>query len=72
MSRPTPVQFDGRITEVLPEGKFLVMIQPDHYVTAHRAGDVRRYRIRLVLGDRVTVEVSPFDPTRGRIIYRVR
>ncbi|MFY0530665.1 translation initiation factor IF-1 [Nannocystis pusilla] len=47
-------------------------IDPDHHVLAHLAGKMRRFRIKVVLGDRVTVGVTPYDPTRGRIVYRAR
>jgi translation initiation factor IF-1 len=51
---------------------FRVKIDDDHAVIAHLAGKMRKFRIKVVLGDRVKVAVSPYDPNRGRIIYRVR
>lgn len=66
------IEFDGVVTEVLTGGMFRVKIDDDHSVIAHLAGKMRKFRIKVVLGDRVKVAVSPYDPNRGRIIYRVR
>lgn len=66
------IEFDGVVTEVLTGGMFRVKIDEDHSVIAHLAGKMRKFRIKVVLGDRVKVAVSPYDPNRGRIIYRVR
>lgn len=72
MSKEDSIEFEGKVVEVLTGGTFKVEVAPDHYVIAKLAGKMRRYRIRVVLGDRVTVAVSPYDPTRGRITYRPR
>lgn len=56
--------------EVYPGGAFLVVTDPGTKVHAHLSGKLRRFRIRVVLGDRVTVEVSPYDLSKGRITYR--
>ena len=61
---------EGTVKEVYPGGTFLVETELDTQVQAHLAGKLRRYRIRVVLGDKVTVEVSPYDLSKGRIIYR--
>jgi translation initiation factor IF-1 len=66
------IEFDGVVTEVLTGGMFRVKIDEHHSVIAHLAGKMRKFRIKVVLGDRVKVAVSPYDPNRGRIIYRVR
>lgn len=66
------IEFDGVVNEVLTGGMFRVKIDDDHNVIAHLAGKMRKFRIKVVLGDRVKVAVSPYDPNRGRIIYRVR
>ena len=63
---------EGKVTEPLPNAMFRVELDNGHEVLAKLAGKVRRHRIRVVLGDRVTVAVSPYDPTRGFIVYRQR
>lgn len=74
MSKDDQIEFEGTVKEVLTGGMFRVAIEGegDHEVIAHLAGKMRKFRIKVVLGDRVTVAVSPYDPTRGRIIYRAR
>ncbi|MFH1132491.1 MAG: translation initiation factor IF-1 [Pseudomonadota bacterium] len=72
MSKDDQIEFQGVVTEVLAGGFFRVETEAGHIVLAHIAGKMRRFRIRVVLGDHVTVAVSPYDPTRGRIIQRVR
>ena len=72
VSKDDHIEFDGVVTEVLTGGMFRVKIDDDHAVIAHLAGKMRKFRIKVVLGDRVKVAVSPYDPNRGRIIYRVR
>jgi translation initiation factor IF-1 len=64
------IEIDGVVTEVYPGGSFLVKTDAGHDVQAHLAGKLRRFRIRVVLGDRVTVAVSPYDLTKGRIVFR--
>ena len=72
MSSEDAIEFEGTIVEVLSGGTFRVDVGDGHQVVAKLAGRMRRHRIRVVLGDNVTVEVSPYDPTRGRITYRQR
>lgn len=64
------VEIRGSIEELLPGAKFRVRLENDHEVIAHLAGKLRRFRIRLSLGDEVRVEMSPYDLTKGRITYR--
>lgn len=64
------IEVEGTIVEVFPGGNFLVETEAGTEVHAHLAGKLRRFRIRVVLGDRVTVAVSPYDLTRGRIVFR--
>ncbi|MFH1463995.1 MAG: translation initiation factor IF-1 [Pseudomonadota bacterium] len=64
------IEIEGVIKEVHPGGSFLVDTTAGTTVQAHLAGKLRRYRIRVVLGDRVTVAVSPYDLTKGRIVFR--
>lgn len=72
MSKDDLIEFEGVVTEVLTGGLFRVQIDENHLVLAHLAGKMRRFRIKVVLGDRVTVGVTPYDPSRGRIVYRAR
>ena len=72
MPRDDHIEMDGQVVEVLAGGLFKVETDDGLEVLAHLAGKMRRYRIRVVLGDRVTVAVTPYDPKRGRIIYRPR
>jgi len=64
------IEIDGTIIEVHPGGSFLVETTAGTKVHAHLAGKLRRYRIRVVLGDKVTVAVSPYDLNKGRIVFR--
>jgi translation initiation factor IF-1 len=64
------IEMAGSVTQVFPGGNFEVVTDEGLKVSAHLAGKLRRFRIRVVLGDKVTVEVSPYDLTKGRIIFR--
>ena len=64
------IEIEGVVKEVHPGGNFLVETQAGTEVHAHLAGKLRRFHIRVVLGDRVTVAVSPYDLTKGRIVFR--
>jgi translation initiation factor IF-1 len=64
------IEMEGEITEVYPGGTFLVDTEVGSKVHAHLAGKLRRFRIRVVLGDKVTVAVSPYDLGKGRIVFR--
>lgn len=72
MSRDDLVAMEGTVVEVLVGGNFRINVQGGHSVLAHLAGRMRRNRIRVVLGDQVTVSVSPYDPARGLITYRAK
>jgi translation initiation factor IF-1 len=63
---------EGEINEVLPDGRFGVTLDNGHQIIAYTAGKMRRYRIRSVAGDRVHVEMTPYDLTKGRITFRER
>jgi translation initiation factor IF-1 len=63
---------EGRITEALPNAMFLVHLENGFIILAHISGKIRRNSIKILLGDRVTVELSPYDLKKGRIIYRHR
>jgi translation initiation factor IF-1 len=66
------LEIDGEVTESLPNLLFRVTLENDHELLAHLAGKMRRFRIRVNPGDKVRVEVSPYDLNRGRIVYRYR
>jgi translation initiation factor IF-1 len=70
MAKEEPIQLEGQITEVLPNATFRVQLTNGHTVLATLGGNMRRFRIRVLQGDRVTIEVSPYDLTRGRIVFR--
>lgn len=63
---------DGTITEALPNAMFRVQLENGHQILAHLSGKMRKNFIRIFPGDKVTVEISPYDLTKGRIIYRYK
>ena len=64
------MEFDGLVVELLPEGRFRVQLENEHVILAYTAGRMRKNRIRTLVGDRVTVEMTPYDLTKGRIVFR--
>jgi len=70
MAKEDTLEMDGVVTEILPGGQFRVQIEGERIVLAYTAGKMRKHRIRTMVGDRVTVEMTPYDLTRGRLIYR--
>jgi translation initiation factor IF-1 len=66
------IEMQGIVTQCLSNGMFRVKLENGFNVLAHVSGKIRRNYIRILLGDRVTVELSPYDLTRGRIVYRIR
>ena len=64
------IQVEGTVIEALPGTQFRVNLDNGHEVLAYLSGKMRKYYIRILLGDRVRVEISPYDLTRGRIVYR--
>ena len=72
MAKEELLVLDGQINEILPDGRFGVTLENDHRIIAYTAGRMRKFRIRSVVGDRVQVEMTPYDLTKGRIIYRER
>ncbi len=66
------VEVEGTIVEALPNTQFTVKLDSGHQVLAYISGRMRKYYIRILLGDRVRVELSPYDLTRGRIVYRFK
>jgi translation initiation factor IF-1 len=66
------IELEGTVVEALPATQFRVKLDNDHEVLAYLSGKMRKYYIRILLGDRVRVEVSPYDLNRGRIVYRYK
>lgn len=64
------IQAEGTVIEALPGTQFVVQLENEHEVLAYLSGKMRKYYIRVLLGDRVTVEMSPYDLNRGRITFR--
>ena len=64
------LEFPGVVTELLPNATFKVKLENDHEIIAHTAGKMRKNRIRVLAGDKVTVEMTPYDLTKGRITFR--
>ncbi len=71
MSKEDVIQVQGKVIEALPNAMFRVEVEGGHIVLAHLAGKMRIHYIRILPGDRVTVELSPYDLTRGRITFRL-
>lgn len=65
------MEFEGEIVEVLPNQMFKVKLDNDHVLTAYTGGKMRQFKIRMVQGDRVKVEMTPYDLEKGRIIFRM-
>ena len=72
MAKEEAIQMEGEVVETLPNTTFRVKLQNDHVVTAHISGKMRKHYIRILTGDMVTVELTPYDLSKGRIIYRAR
>ena len=66
------LEFEGMVTELLPNATFRVKLDNSHEIIAHTAGKMRKNRIRVLAGDRVMVEMTPYDLTKGRITYRFK
>ncbi|MBS4016575.1 MAG: translation initiation factor IF-1 [Candidatus Latescibacteria bacterium] len=72
MAKKDLINLEGTVTEALPNAMFRVELDNGHKVLAHISGKMRMYHIRILPGDRVTIEFSPYDLNRGRIIYRFK
>ena len=70
MAKEETIELEGVVNEVLPNTVFRVQLDNDHQITAYASGKMRKHRIRILAGDRVTVEMSPYDLTKGRISFR--
>ena len=72
MPKEELLQFEGRVTEILPDARYRVELDNGHQLVAYTAGKMKKNRIKTLAGDRVTVELSPYDLNRGRIVYRYK
>lgn len=72
MSKDNVIEVEGKITETLPNAMFKVELENGHVILAHVSGKIRMHYIKILPGDRVTVEMSPYDLTKGRITYRFK
>jgi translation initiation factor IF-1 len=71
MSKEEVLEFEGSIVDVLPNQTFRVKLTNEHEIICYTGGKMRQHRIRLVTGDRVRVEMTPYDLSKGRIIFRI-
>ena len=72
MAKEDLIEFTGVVSELLPNAMFRVELDNDHTILAHTSGKMRKNRIRVLAGDRVTVEMTPYDLTKGRITFRFK
>ena len=72
MAKEDLIEFNGVVSELLPNAMFRVKLDNDHTILAHTSGKMRKNRIRVSAGDKVLVEMTPYDLTKGRITFRVR
>ena len=70
MAKEELMEFNGTVKELLPNAMFRVLLDNNHEIIAHTTGKMRKFRIRVLAGDRVTVEMTPYDLTKGRITFR--
>ncbi len=70
MSKEELLEMQGSVTEVLPDSRYRVVLENGHPVIAYTGGKMRRHHIRILAGDQVTLEMSPYDLTKGRITFR--
>ena len=72
MAKQSAIKVDGVVSEVLPNAPFRVKLENGHEILSHISGKMRMYYIKILQGDRVTVELSPYDLSKGRIVYRYK
>ena len=72
MAKEEPIEMEGVVVDTLPNTMFRVELENGHVVTAHISGKMRKHYIRILTGDKVTVQMTPYDLTKGRITYRSR
>lgn len=72
MAKEDHIEMEGVVIETLPNTMFRVQLENGHIVTAHISGKMRKHYIRILTGDKVTVQLTPYDLTKGRIVFRAR
>jgi translation initiation factor IF-1 len=72
MAKEDVIEMTGTVTELLPNAMFRVVLDNEHEILAHTSGKMRKNRIRVLAGDNVTVEMTPYDLTKGRIVFRFK
>jgi translation initiation factor IF-1 len=72
MAKEELLQFDGEVVDVLPDGRYRVRLENNHEIIAYTAGRMKKNRIRTLAGDKVTVEMTPYDLDKGRVIFRYK
>ena len=72
MAKEDVLEYEGVVLEILPNAMFKVKLDNEHEILAHTAGRMRKHRIRILAGDKVTVEMTPYDLTKGRITFRFK
>lgn len=72
MAKEDLIEFQGKVVELLPNAMFRVLLENGHEILAHTSGKMRKHRIRVLAGDAVTVEMTPYDLTKGRITFRFK
>ena len=72
MAKEDHIEFDGEVIDTLPNTMFRVKLENNHVITAHISGKMRKHYIRILTGDKVKVEMTPYDLTKGRITFRER
>lgn len=72
MAKQQSIEVDGEVVEALPNATFKVKLENEHIVHAHIAGKMRMYYIKILPGDRVKLQISPYDLSKGRIVYRYK
>lgn len=72
MAKEEVMEFEGLVTEILPDARYRVQLDTGHSIVAYTAGKMKKHRIKTLAGDRVTVEMSPYDLEKGRLIFRHR
>jgi translation initiation factor IF-1 len=70
MAKEELLEFEGTVTELLPDSRFRVTLENEHEIIAYTSGRMKRHRIKTLVGDKVTVEMTPYDLDKGRVTYR--
>ena len=70
MSKEELIEFEGLVTEILPDARYRIQLDTGHVIVAYTAGKMKKNRIKTLAGDRVTIEMSPYDLEKGRLIFR--